>query len=297
MSLPQPVPPSWKDLGKSSSDLLSKDFPTSGTSLEVKTKTPSNVTFKVAGFSPAHGDKITGDIEAKYIDPKNGMTLTQAWTTHGLLKTNVELENQLAKGLKFELNTALHPDQQKEGRHHGLLATHYKQPGLHSRAFLDIFKGPSFTADTVIGRDGFLIGGEATYNLTDGRISRFAAAAGYSAPEYAVALHGLGNLKTFAASYYHRVNRDVEAGAKAIYESKAPQGGVSLEVGAKAYLDAAAFVKAKVNSTGIVVLGYTQALRPGVKVSAGLALDTQKLSDPTIGGPAHKVGASFTFEG
>jgi len=30
-----------------------------------------------------------------------------------------------------------------------------------------------------------------------------------------VTLHGLGNLSTFHASYYHKVNRDVEAGAKA----------------------------------------------------------------------------------
>jgi len=233
MSLPQPVPPSWKDLGKSSSDLLSKDFPTSGTSLEVKTKTPSNVTFKVAGFSPAHGDKITGDIEAKNIDPMNGMTLTQAWTTHGLLKTNVELENQLAKGLKFELNTALHPDQQKEGRHHGLLATHYKQPGLHSRAFLDIFKGPSFTADTVIGRDGFFLGGEATYDIRDGLIKGYNAALGFAGPDYTVTVHGLQKFNTFSASYYHKVNADVDVAAKAIYNSKAPTSNVALEVGVK----------------------------------------------------------------
>ncbi|RSH76928.1 uncharacterized protein EHS24_003865 [Apiotrichum porosum] len=30
---PSPFPPSWKDLGKSSSDLLLKDYPTQGTSL------------------------------------------------------------------------------------------------------------------------------------------------------------------------------------------------------------------------------------------------------------------------
>jgi voltage-dependent anion channel protein 2 len=42
--------------------------------------------------------------------------------------------------------------------------------------------------------------------------------------------------------------------------------------------------------------GYTQALRPGVKASFGLALDTQKLNDVTATGPAHKVGASFVFE-
>jgi len=293
MSLPQPVPPSWKDLGKSSNDLLSKDYPIHGTSLEVKTKTPSNVTFKVAGSTDAKSNHISGDVEAKYVDPKNGFTVTQAWTTTNILKTNVEVENQIAKGLKFEINTSLHPD---KGTKHGLLTTIYKQPGLHSRAFLDVFKGPSFTADTVIGRDGFLLGAEGTYNVTEGRISRYAAALGYSAPEYAVSLHGLGNLNTFAASYYHRVSRDVEAGAKAIYDSKAASGNVSLEVGCKAYLDPSAFIKAKVNSAGTLVLGYTQSLRPGVKMSAGLALDTQKLNDHSLAGPAHKVGASFVFE-
>jgi len=293
MSLPQPVPPCWKDLGKSSNDLLSKDFHIHGTSLEVKTKTPSNVTFKVTGSSDPKTQHIHGDLEAKYVDPKNGFTLTEAWTTANVLKGTVEVENQIAKGLKFEIHSALHPD---KGTKHAILNTIYKQPGLHTRAFLDVFKGPSFTADTVLGRDGFLLGAEGTYNVTEGRISRYAAALGYSAPEYAVSLHGLGNMSTFAASYYHRVSRDVEAGAKAVYDSKAPTGNVSLEVGAKAYLDAAAFVKAKVNSAGLLVLGYTQTLRPGVKMSAGLALDTQKLNDPSLVGPAHKVGAQFVFE-
>lgn len=161
---------------------------------------------------------------------------------------------------------------------------------------------------------------------------KYNAAIGYSAPEYAVTLHGLGNLSTFHASYYHKVNRDVEAGAKAsvpssppsppslprlnrwddrIYDTKSPSKAVSLEVGTRAYLDNASFVKARINNSGILGLGYTQALRPGVKVSLGLALDTQKISGAGGaattggegekaasggGGAAHRVGASFTFE-
>jgi voltage-dependent anion channel protein 2 len=82
------------------------------------------------------------------------------------------------------------------------------------------------------------------------------------------------------------------------------------------YLDSAAFVKAKINNAGILALGkaflcrfwlcaaihdisclgYTQALRPGVKASFGLALDTQRLSEASPSGPAHKVGAQFVFE-
>lgn len=289
----QSVPPNWKDLGKSSNDLLSKDLPIFGTSLEVKTKTPTGVVFKVAGTRDTKSSAINGDVEAKYLDPKNGLVITQAWTTTNILRTQVEAENHIAKGLKLDLNASLLPD---KGAKTALVNAVWKQPGLHSRAFVDLFKGPTFTADTVFGRDGFLLGGEASYDVTSGKVTRYAAALGFSAPEYAVTLHGLSNLSAFSASYYHRVSRDVEAGAKAVYDTKATTGGVNLEVGAKAYLDSAAFVKAKINNTGVLVLGYTQALRPGVRASFGLALDTQRLND-TAGSAAHKVGASFTFEG
>ncbi|KAL4069888.1 eukaryotic porin/Tom40 [Scleroderma yunnanense] len=293
MSLPQPVPPSWKDLGKSSNDLLSKDYPIFGTSLEVKTKTPSNVAFKVAGLRDSKSQAISGDIEGKYSDPKNGLVFTETWTTANVLKSHLELENYLAKGLKLDFTTSLVPD---TGNKSALFNVIYKQSGVHTRGALDVFKGPTFTADTVFGRDGFLFGAEGAYNVTEGKVSRYAAAIGYNAPEYAVTVHGLNNLSTFAASYYHRVSPDVEAGAKAVYDTKSTTSGVSLEVGTKAYLDSAAFVKAKINNAGVLALGYTQTLRPGVKASFGLALDTQRLNEVAPAGPAHKVGAAFTFE-
>ena len=148
----------------------------------------------------------------------------------------------------------------------------------------------------MLGRDGFLVGAEAAYNVTGGNITRYAAAIGYNAPEYAVTVHGLNNFKTFSASYYHRVSRDVEAGAKAVYDSKSTHGGVALEVGTKTYLDSSAFVKAKINNSGVIALGYTQSLRPGVKASFGLALDTQKLNETHPVGPAHKVKCIFSYQ-
>jgi voltage-dependent anion channel protein 2 len=293
MSLPQPVPPSWKDLGKSSNDLLGKDYHFHGASLEVKTQTPSNVAFKVQGTRDSKSDVITGDIEGKWTDKVHGLTLTQTWTTANILRNQVELDNLIAKGLKLDLATSLSPD---KGAKTAVLNSVYKQSGLHTRGALDVFKGPTFTADAVLGRDGFLVGAEAAYNVTGGNITRYAAAVGYNAPEYAVTVHGLNNFNTFSASYYHRVSRDVEAGAKAVYDSKATHGGVALEVGTKAYLDSSAFFKAKINNSGVIALGYTQSLRPGVKASFGLALDTQKLNEASPIGPAHKVGVQFVFD-
>ncbi|BGP20185.1 hypothetical protein JCM10213_000730 [Rhodosporidiobolus nylandii] len=76
---------------------------------------------------------------------------------------------------------------------------------------------------------------------------------------------------------------------QAIYDSKSPSSNVGLKVGTKAYLDNTAFVKAKVNNAGVIVLGYTQALRPGVKASFGLAVDSAKL-----GGSACSTPQLFT---
>lgn len=202
---------------------------------------------------------------------------------------------------------------------------------------LFLLKGPTFTADTVLGRDGFLLGAEASYNVTEARVTKYSAALGFSAPEYAVTFHGLSNLSTFAASYYHRVSPDVEAGAKAVYDTNATSPAVALEVGTKAYVHCLTRpilamtnaspplfsvtstlpLSSRLRSTMLVSslsvgvprafdlfaiihvilrLGYTQALRPGVKASFGLALDTQRLNDAGHAGPAHKVGAQFVFE-
>lgn len=288
----QPVPPSWKDLGKAASDILGKDYPIHGSTLEVKTRTPSGVTFRVFGLHDNKSSSISGDLEASWKDSKKGVAFTQAWSTTNVLRNHIELENHLVKGLKGEVISTLVPEKQAKNV---LFATTYKAPGVHLRNFADVFKGPLVTGDLVLGRDGFLVGAETAYDVRDQKVSRYNLAAGFHAPEYAIALHALGNLSTYSASYYHRVNTDVEASARATYDSKA-SNNVNLEVGTKTYLDNAAFVKAKINNSGILALGYAQALRPGVKATFGLALDTLKLASGSADANAHKMGAALTFE-
>jgi voltage-dependent anion channel protein 2 len=192
-------------------------------------------------------------LEGKYSNKYHGLTLTQNWSTSNVLRTQVELENQIAKGLKIDTTTTLNPDKNSKAV---TLGAAFKQPGLHTRTLLDVFnvrapalslllrtglrspapQGPTLTTDAVVGRDGFLLGAEASYNVTEGSITRYAAAFGFSAPDYAVTLQGLSNFRTIAASYYHRVSPDVEAGAKAIYDAKATSPAVALEVGTKLYV-------------------------------------------------------------
>ena len=117
--------------------MLTKDYYFNGTSLEVKTRTPSDVLFKVQGTRDFKTDAIIGDIEGKWTDKVHGLTLTQSWTTANILRNQVELDNLIVKGLKLDLSTSLSPD---KGTKTALFNTVYKQSGLHTRATLDVFK-------------------------------------------------------------------------------------------------------------------------------------------------------------
>ncbi|KAE8146693.1 eukaryotic porin/Tom40 [Aspergillus avenaceus] len=219
--------------------------------------------------------------------PRSGLTLTQAWTTANALDTKLELDNNIAKGLKAEVLTSYQPAKASKG---AKLNLYFKQPNLHARAFFDLLNGPSANFDAVLGHEGFLVGAEGGYDVQKAAITKYSAAIGYSVPQYSAAVTAGNNLTVFSAAYYHRVNAQVEAGAKATWDSKAGNS-VGLEVASKYRLDPSSFAKAKINDRGIAALAYNVLLRPGVTLGLGASFDTQNLNQA-----AHKVGASFTFE-
>lgn len=95
------------------------------------------------------------------------------------------------------------------------------------------FKGPTCTVDTVFGYNGVALAAEASYNVGEGKIVRYGFGTCFNAPTYSATILALNNCKSYAANYYHRVSPDVEAAARAVYDSKNPSV-VSLEVGTKA---------------------------------------------------------------
>lgn len=168
-----------------------------------------------------------------------GLSLTQSWSTANVLGTKLELENTIAKGLKAEALTDFVPSSQKFG---AKLNLYFKQPNLNARAFFDVLKGPIANVDAVLGHEGWLIGAEAGYDVQKAGITKYAAAVGYTAPEYSAAITSTNNLSVFAASYYHKVSSQVEAGAKATWDSKG-SNNVGMEVAGKYRVDPTSFAK------------------------------------------------------
>jgi voltage-dependent anion channel protein 2 len=235
------------------------------------------------------------------------LTLTQTWNTANSLETKVEMADNLAKGLKAEGIFSFLPATQQRGAKFNL---HFKQSNFHGRAFFDLLKGPTASIDALVGHEGFLAGASAGYDVQKAKITGYSAAVGYQAPAYSAAITATDNLSVFAASYYHKVNSQVEAGSKATWNSKSGNT-VGLEVAAKYRLDPVSFVKvssvvlqgcrqrrdtntvkqAKINDRGVAAVAYNVLLREGVTLGVGASFDTQKLDQAT-----HKVGTSFTFE-
>ncbi|KAF7932635.1 uncharacterized protein EAE98_003934 [Botrytis deweyae] len=318
--------PAFTDIAKASNDLLNKDFyHLTAAALEVKSNTPNNVAFKVTGKS-THDNATSGLLEAKFTDKPTGiyfnqsilqyfpvhspfgfflirqpgcaqlliqyaggtgLTLTQTWNTLNALDTKIEINDTIAKGLKAEILGSFAPTTQKKGAKVNL---HFKQPNFHGRAFFDLLKGPTATVDAVIGQDGFLAGATAGYDVQKAAITSYSAAVGYTAPTYSAAITAADNLSVFSASYYHKVNTQVEAGAKATWDSK-NTNSVGLEVASKYRLDPLSFAKVKINDRGVAAVAYNVVLRPGATLGLGASFDTQKLDQAT-----HKIGTSFTFE-
>jgi len=53
---------------------------------------------QVDGIRDGKSGAILGNIEAKYLLPKYGLTVTPAWSTNNVVRSTFELDNQIAKG-------------------------------------------------------------------------------------------------------------------------------------------------------------------------------------------------------
>lgn len=224
--------------------------------------------------------------------PPLGLTITQNWTTASLLDTKLELADAVAPGVKLEAQNLWNPS--KAGSAAQKFNFHFKNPNVHSRAFVNYGAANGnldAVVDVVAGHEGFLVGGEAGYDVQKAAVTKYSLGIGYQTPSYTASITGVQNLSVIAASFYQKVNSAVEVGAKAGYDVQAAKAS-GLELASKYKLDPLSFAKAKVNDRGIAALAYSTKLNAGTTLGLGLSLDTTKLNEA-----GHKIGTSLTFEG
>uniref|UniRef100_A0A8P4JWA1 Non-selective voltage-gated ion channel VDAC3 n=2 Tax=Dicentrarchus labrax TaxID=13489 RepID=A0A8P4JWA1_DICLA len=267
------VPPSYSDLGKAAKDIFSKGYGFGVVKLDLKTKSQSGVEFNTSGSSNTDTGKATGNLETKYKMKELGLTFNQKWNTDNTLATEVTVEDQLTEGLKVALDTSFVPN---TGKKSGKLKTGYKRDYVNLGCDVD-FEGPIIHAAAVLGYEGWLAG----YQMNN-------FALGYRAGDFQ--LHTNVNDGTeFGGSIYQKVNDELETAVTLAWT--AGSNNTRFGIAAKYKLDKDASLSAKVNNASLIGVGYTQSLRPGVKVTLSALIDGKNFN---AGG--HKVGMGFELE-
>lgn len=187
------------------------------------------------GVSREHGHMLM-------LYSRAGLTLTQTWNTANALDSKVEVKDALAKGLKAEGLFSFLPASQAKGAKFNL---HFQQTNFHGRAFFNLLKGPTANVDAVVGDKGFLAGASAGYDVNKAAVTSYAAAVGYTCPSYNMAVTATDNLSVFGASFYQKVNSQVEGGCKAVWNSKTGSN-VGIEFAGKYRIDPVSFAKVRI---------------------------------------------------
>uniref|UniRef100_A0A8D3CSP3 Non-selective voltage-gated ion channel VDAC3 n=1 Tax=Scophthalmus maximus TaxID=52904 RepID=A0A8D3CSP3_SCOMX len=280
------VPPAYADLGKSAKDIFNKGYGYGVLKLDVKTKSQSGVEFATSGSNNTDTGKSGGHLETKYKIKELGLSFNQKWNTDNTLTTEITMEDQLAQGLKLALDTSFVPN---TGKKSAKLKTGYKREYVNVGCDLDFdMAGPTVHAAAVLGYEGWLAGYQLAFDTAKSKLTQNNFALGYKAGDFQ--LHTNVNDGTeFGGSIHQKVNSNLESAVHLAWT--AGSNNTRFGIGAKYQLEKDATLSAKVNNACLVGVGYTQTLRPGVKLTLSALIDGKN-----VNGGGHKVGMGFELE-
>lgn len=275
------APPKYGDLGKQASDVFGKGYHFGLLKLDVKTKTASGVEFSTGGSSNIDSGKVSGNLETKYQVKDLGMTLTEKWTTDNNLSTTVDVVDKLIPGCKVSLDTKFAPG---TGAKSGALKAEYKHDAAMITADLDLGL-TALNASAVMGHKGWLAGYQTSFDLAKSAVTKNNFGLGYAAGD--CVLHtSLTNGTEFGGSVYQKLSPALETGVTLGWSTAG--AATKFGIGAKYVLADGAVVRAKVNNSSEVGLGYQQKLRDGVTVTLSTLVNSGNIN---AGG--HKVGLAL----
>ncbi|NP_001279250.1 voltage-dependent anion-selective channel protein 1 [Callorhinchus milii] len=280
------IPPAYADLGKSAKDVFTKGYGFGLIKIDLKTKSQNGLEFVSAGSANTDTSKVTGTLETKYKRPEYGLTFTEKWNTENTLGTEVSIEDQLTKGLKITFDSSFSPN---TGKKNGKIKTAYKREHVNMGCDMDFdITGTAIRGAMVFGYDGWLAGYQMTYEVSKSRVSQSNFAVGYKTDEFQ--LHTNVNDGTeFGGSVYQKVSDNLETAVNLAWT--AGNSNTRFGIAAKYQIDDDASFSVKVNNSSLIGLGYTQVLKPGIKLTLSSLLDGKNIN---AGG--HKLGLGLEFE-
>jgi len=272
----------FKDLNKRASDLITKEFPSekSENKVEWKAETSNNVTVETTLVQKADGS-VLGTFAPKYKYKDWGSTFSVELKTNKEFKATVDVEDQFAPGLKTTLS-----GESKAEDLFGTFGVEYKHELATLTASVDYGQaaGSNLKASAVVGSQGFSLGASTDYFLgasNDSILRELHTVLGYSSDEFDISAFGkLQNEKDaniLGATYFHRVNPDLQVGTEVSFDTANPEAKPKLVFATQYRVEADTVVKAKVDTLGKLGLSYQQRFSKGAKFTVSSTIDTNNL--------------------
>jgi len=276
----------FKDIGKACNDLLTKDFKVGKTTVEVKSKTPSGVTF--TPIATKTGDAVSGTLAAKY----SFLPWLEGETTlgsSGTLSATIEAADALTKGLTITAECERAAPGKAGLLQSANMIVDYKQDVFTCKTSFDYFKNNLLaSASTAYG--DFTMGGDCTYSTAKSALQKYAAACQFVQPDFIVSAKCQNDkgANTLSCGYFHKVSGDLQV---AVNLSKPmTKSDVNIEFGAAYKLDKDTTVKGKVDSDGKVNTSYKQKISALTTMTLAAEVDVVNLADNK-----HKFGLALNI--
>jgi len=148
--------------------------------------------------------------------------------------------------------------------------------------------GPVIHTSGVFGYQGWLAGYQAGYDVNNKKLTKNNFSVGFSTGDFI--LHtNVDDGQEFGGSIFQRVSPRLETGIQLAWTSGS--NNTRFGIGAKYDLDRDASIRAKINNSSQVGLGYQQRLRDGITLTLSALVDGKNFNS---GG--HKIGLALELE-
>jgi len=275
----------YVDIGKKSSDLLTKDFPDK-TKLEINSRAPNGITFQVTG-TRNHDGSIVGAIQPKYISSKHSSTISATIDTSRNLK--IEGTSEKYPGVKATVTGVTEPESIKAD-------VEWKADRASLTAGIDAFstKGTTLSASGVVSHEGFSLGVSGEYIFGDKQeVKKADAVVAYTLPDLQFTLFGRQKGYLYGASYFQKLSPDLSLAAELAIDSKKTDVAPKLTVGVSNNFDQnGTQAKLKFDTEGKLSLSYSQKISQWVKFTLGTSVNVNNLG----ASGNHQVGVGLVFD-
>jgi voltage-dependent anion channel protein 2 len=277
---------SYKDINKSSNDLLGDDY-TSKKSLKVKTKTSNGTTFTTEGSLGG-----IAKLSAKFMHSSGIEFKKLSISTDGRVNLDTKLADTGIDGVSFTVKAEDGKEGSKNPCQKGVVGFSYKMDNFNMDADVDIVNGPVINTSALINYEGFLLGGSVKFNSNyhgdkegDSSVDDYNAALGYKTKDFAVVGQANKKCTKYNVSYFQQVDSNTSATANVSHGKD-----TVVTVGGSYSLDADTTVKAKVDSNALVSLAYVQQVQPSVKLTCAATVNANNFA-----ADSHTFGLGLEF--